>query len=87
MADVPATVMRTRLILALFALIGITGAVVSQTLASRTTTRADQLKWIETRNRFFLLTSLSMNTLVLSTLYRYVRKRRATDDSKRKATA
>ena len=77
--------MRSRLIFAIFALIGITGAVVSQALASRTANQADQSNWIETRNRFFLLTSISMNTLVLSTLYRYVRKRRTTDESKRKA--
>ena len=53
------------------ALVGWTGTLLSHITAFRTEGPEGKGDWVERRDRFMLLASLSTNTLVLITLYRY----------------
>ena len=63
-----------RLILVLLALLGWLGALVSQVRAWVTSDDGAATTWRGRRNRFLLLSSIAMNTAVLSTVYLLVKK-------------
>lgn len=71
---------RISLALLVLALGGWLGAIVSQVMAMRMEDEDEKSEWTVTRNQCLLLSSMSMNTLVLSTVYRYVRKIRRGSD-------
>lgn len=58
-------------VLIVLAVIGWTGTLLSHFIAFRTDEIDEKREWEERRNRFLLLSSLTTNTLVLSTVYRY----------------
>lgn len=60
---------RRQRILLVFALLGWTGAVFSQLIAS-TAAASDRERWETHRNQCMLVGSLATNTLVFTTLYR-----------------
>ena len=66
---------RTRLGLALSALVGWTGTIAAQLVASRTGDEAERIEWTERRNLFLLVSSLATNTLALRAAYRFFRDR------------
>lgn len=67
---------RRSLALAALAVGGWLGALVSHLVAMRADDEEALKQWTLRRNQFLLLSSLCMNTLVLSTVYRYAKKRR-----------
>ena len=67
---------RTRLALFAMALVGWLGAGIAQVRAFRTDDDATRSKRELTRNRFLLLSSISMNSLVLLTIYRFGKRMR-----------
>lgn len=62
---------RKRKILIVLTVIGWTGTLLSHVIALRTDETDEKQGWEERRNQFLLLSSLTTNTLVLSTVYRY----------------
>ena len=62
---------RKRKVLTVLAVFGWTGTLLSHFIALRTDERGEKQGWAERRNRFLLLSSLTTNTFVLSTVYRY----------------
>ncbi|WP_255170949.1 hypothetical protein [Natrononativus amylolyticus] len=68
---------RFRRALALLALGGWFGAIVSHLTAGRAGTDAQHSRWAVRRNQFLLLSSICTNTLALTAAYRYVRAFRA----------
>lgn len=65
---------RSGLVLFVLALAGWLGAIASQAVAMRADDEKRTSRWTVTRNQFLLLSSISMNTLVLSVIYRFVRR-------------
>ena len=74
---------RTRLALFVMVLVGGLGASISQARALRTDDDAARSKRELTRNRFVLLSSLSMNSLALVTIYRFGKRLRGKRAEKR----
>ncbi|EMA27465.1 hypothetical protein [Halobiforma nitratireducens] len=62
-----------RLLLVLAAL-GWLGTALSQLAAATATQQREQIEWTERRNQFLLLSSLSTNAVVFTTLYRYIKR-------------
>lgn len=65
---------RKRRGLLVLAVIGWTGTLISQIIALRADDATEKQRWEDRRSQFLLLSSLSTNTLVWSTVYRYGKK-------------
>ena len=65
---------RIRRVLVLLALLGWLGALVSQVRALVSNDEGAATTWRGRRNQFLLLSSIAMNTAVLSTVYLLVKK-------------
>ena len=74
---------RTRLALFVMTLLGWLGAGLSQARALQTDDDSERSKRELTRNRFLLLSSISMNSLVLLTIYRFGKRLRQKRAGKR----
>lgn len=77
---------RLSLTLLTLALIGWVVAGVTHVRRHRADGEAERLKLATMRNRWLLLSSLSMNSLVVITLYRYTKKHTQRRSRRRKAT-
>lgn len=69
---------RKRNALVVLACIGWTGTLLSHVIALHIDYADENQEWKERRNQFLLLSSLTTNTLVLSTVYRYGKRIRKT---------
>ena len=61
-------------ILATLAVGGWTGAALAHLRAARATDETERRRWAVRRSQFLLLSSVSMNSLVLYTAYRYAKR-------------
>ncbi|MFW6385438.1 MAG: hypothetical protein ACOCY7_04810 [Halodesulfurarchaeum sp.] len=66
---------RTRIVLVALAITGWIGALLTQLKIVRTADDVTVSNLKITRNRFLLLSSITMNTVVLGSVYRFVKRR------------